>query len=472
MRGRERRAGAVARCLRAFRLATQIAILSLSLTALAGEFPDFSPQVSREEAVVVSITTVTLERRPTLDDDGDADGEPGDAPVERAPEAGERGAERRPVRGFASGVIVSAEGHILTSAHAVRRLREATIRLADGREFSGRLIGLDTASDLALIKIEAGRLPVAVIGDPRALKVGDWVSAIGAPFGLEASVTAGIVSARRTLPGTNGIEMIQTDVAVNPGSSGSPLFNLRGEVVGINSMVYTMSGGYQGVSFALPIDAAMSVARQLRERGRVVRGQLGLGVQEMTPTLALAFGLSRAAGAIVVSTAGGGPAERAGLRVGDIVLGVGERDDMRYADIQQAIADRTPGTTVQVGVWRSGTLRRVAIEVTELANASALPPVEPRQGDRLGLIVAEAPPRAVPGADDAVLEVREAHGIALRAGIGAGDRILRVNDTVVRRLADYRGALARVPLDSYVALLVLRDGRMRYFALGDPGNDS
>ncbi|MEO8309578.1 MAG: trypsin-like peptidase domain-containing protein [Caldimonas sp.] len=470
MRGRERRAGAATQLLHTLQLAASIATLAFSLTVPAGELPDFSPQVSREGAVVVSITTVTLERRPTLEDDGD--GEAGATFVERAPEAGERGAERRPVRGFASGVIVSAEGHILTSAHAVGRLREATIRLADGREFSGRLIGLDTVSDLALLKIEAGRLAVAAIGDPRALRVGDWVSAIGAPFGLESSVTAGIVSARRTLPGTNGIEMIQTDVAVNPGSSGSPLFNLHGQVVGINSMVYTTSGGYQGVSFALPIDAAMSVARQLREHGRVVRGQVGLDVQEMTPALALAFGLPRAAGAIVVSTVRGGPGERAGLRVGDIVLGVDERDDMRYADIQQAIADRAPGTSVRVGVWRSGTLRHVAIEVAELANASAPPPARPRRGDRLGLIVAEMSPRPVPGVDDAVLEVREAHGIALRAGLWAGDRILRVNDTVVRRLADYRAAIARAPFDSYVALLVLRDGRMRYFALGDPGNDS
>lgn len=444
-----------------------VALVLAAPPLLAVEFPDFTPQVSQEQSVVVSITTVSVARRSLAGAslDGDVDAVEDDAPDDVAQTG------RRPVRGFASGVLISAEGHILTSAHVVRSLRETTIRLADGREYTGRVIGLDSVSDIALLKIDAARLPIARIGDPHALNVGDWVSAVGAPFGLEASVTAGIVSARRAMPGGGGLEMIQTDVAVNPGSSGSPLFNLHGEVVGINSMVYTTSGGYQGVSFALPIDTALAIARQLRERGRVVRGQLGVGVQEVTLPLAQAFGLPRTAGAVVVSVARGAPAESGGLRVGDILLGVDGRDDMSHAELQQAVANRPPGTTVRLNVWRGGAVRAIAVEVVEKGAPETVAQAEPHAGDRLGLVVADGAGTAAAGSGGNLLEVREAHGVALRAGLGAGDRIVRVNDTIVRGVADYRAALARVPADSYIALLVLRDGRMRYFALGDPGRE-
>jgi len=440
--------------------------------AAASAPPDFASQVSAEEAVVVSITTVSLESPFILD--------PDEGPVR------EGAADRlwslplaaaftlRPRRGLASGFIVSADGHVLTSAHAVMAKRDMTVRLADGREFVGRVVGIDVVSDVALLKIDADDLAAARIGDPQRLAVGDWVTAIGAPFGLETSVTAGIVSARRLLPGAGGVAFIQTDVAINPGSSGGPLFNLAGEVVGMNSMVYTSSGGYMGVSFALPVDAAMSISRQLRAHGRVVRGQLGLGIQEVTHGLARAFGLPRPTGALVSRVQPRSAAERAGCRVGDIVLGFDGRTAMSYAEIQRAVAEKSPGTAITLALWRGGAIRHVGLAVASAPPEPALTVASERpgapQGDRLGLVVAEAPSgrRAPPG--DAGPEVRESYGAALRAGLGAGDQIVGVNHTFVRDVADYETALSRLPRSAPVALLVMRDGRTRYFAL-DPGAD-
>jgi serine protease Do len=252
--------------------------------------------------------------------------------------------DQSPTRNQASGIIISADGYILTSAHVVTNIEAASVVLADSREFKGRVIGLDVRSDVALIKIDATGLTAARIGDPRRLAIGDWVAAIGATFGFEATVTAGIVSARRFFPGGLGVSFIQTDVATNPGSSGGPLFNLEGDVVGMSSMVYTSSGGYMGVSFALPIDVAMDVADRLRTEGRVVRGQLGARVQAVTLGLARAFGRTDAAGALVTRVDRGSAAERAGLRAGDIVLTAGDRKEMSYAELQKAVAATAPGT--------------------------------------------------------------------------------------------------------------------------------
>ncbi len=424
--------------------------------------PDFASYASRQEAIVVSISTVTLpHRRGVEDDDALADdGEPA------SPSPIGESVERHPVHGLASGFIISPQGYILTSAHAVIAVRGMTVRVADGREFVGELVGADAFSDVAVVKIDAERLPVAPIGDPGKVAVGDWVSAIGAPFGLETSITAGIVSAKRLLPGSGGISFIQTDVAINPGSSGSPLFNLHGEVIGINSMVYTTSGGYQGVSFALPIDVAMRIAGQLRTTGRVVRGQLGLSVQEVTRGLAEAFGLERTAGALVARVGRGSTAEAAGMRVGDIVLGIDGDAELSYADIQRRIEEQPPGTTVSLVVWRDRVLRRVDVAVGALIVHSPNAAPESKQGDRLGIVLAQVALPAGASGEGGALEVRESHGMALRAGISVGDRILSVNGTAVHRLAEYEAALAKLPPRGYVALLVLRDGGVQFFALG------
>jgi serine protease Do len=429
--------------------------------------PDFASYVSREEAAVVSIKTVTP-WSPFLgqDDDDDpllADGEP---PI-RGP-VHPHDFNQPPTRNQASGIVISRDGYILTAAHVVLDIEAASVLLADGREFNARVVGLDTRSDVALIKIDATGLVAARIGDPRRLVVGDWVAAIGAPFGFDATVTAGIVSARRLFPGGLGVSFIQTDVATNPGSSGGPLFNLAGEVVGMSSMLYSSSGGYMGVSFALPIDVAMDVADRLRTQGRVVRGNIGARVQEVTPPLARAFGRSDAAGALVTRVNGGSAAERAGLKAGDIILAAGDRAPMSYAELQQAVAATAPGTRLELAVWRAGAQRRIPIDIGELDSGS--PPIQTgaavAQGDRLGLVVVEVPARGETlSASRQRLEVREAHGAALRAGIGAGDVIVAVNDVPLDGLAVYHAELSRIRADAYVALLVMRQGRFQYFAL-------
>jgi serine protease Do len=445
-----------------------IAVLCDAAAGAATSVPDFASQRSREEAVVVSITTVSLDSPFILDPDEVPVGE-GAAAVARPLAAA---FTLRPRRSLASGIIVSADGHIMTSAHAVAAVRDMTVRLADGREFVGRLIGADEFSDVALVKIEAANLPAAHIGDPGRLAVGDWVAAIGAPFGLEASLTVGIVSAKRLLPATGGIRFIQTDVATNPGSSGGPLFNLAGEVVGMSSMMYTSTGGFMGVSFAMPADVAIGIVRQLQAHGRVVRGQLGLGIQELTPALARAFGLSRAGGALVSRVRAGSAAARAGLSIGDVVLGLDDRAEMTYAEIQEDVAGRSPGTTAMLLVWRSGVVRRVLVNVA--ASVPSPSPATPApmalpQGDRLGLFVAENPVGGRYAVGEVGPEVKEAHGAALRAGIGPGDQILGLNQSPIRTLAEYDAALARLTAGAVVAVLVAREGRQRYYALEAKG---
>ena len=427
--------------------------------------PDIASFVSREEAVVVSIKTVTPWSPFAGEDEGE-DPLLSDSTAAQVREAPRKPTfDQAPTRNQASGIVISADGYILTSAHAVANIEAASVILADGREFKGRVVGLDVRSDVALLKIETSGLAAARIGDPSRLAVGDWVVAIGAPFGFDATVTAGIVSARRSFPGGLGVSFIQTDVATNPGSSGGPLFNLEGDVVGMSAMVYTSSGGYMGVSFALPIDVAMDVADRLRTDGRVVRGQLGARVQEVTLALARAFGRSDAAGALVTRVDRGSAAERAGLKLGDIVISVGERPPMSFAELQVAVAATAPGTRLPLAVWRAGALRWITIDIGALDSGS--PPVQGGEvhgrGDRLGLMVVESARSAETKGPR--LEVREAHGAALRAGIGAGDVIVALNDVPLDRLVRYQSELSRLRPDATVALLVMREGRLQYFAV-------
>ena len=458
--------GGFAAAARAALLALAAALGSQQAVFAAQSLPDFASYVSREEAVVVTITTVSRWRPVMGDDDGEdaLEQDGGVAPV-RERDRG-KGFEQASTRGQSSGIVISSDGYILTSAHVVTDIEAASVSLADGREFKGRVVGLDVRSDVALMKIDATNLTAARIGDPKRLAIGDWVAAVGAPFGFNATVTAGIVSARRFFPGGLGVAYIQSDVATNPGSSGGPLFNLAGEVVGMSSMVATFSGGYMGVSFALPIDVALDVAERLRTQGGVVRGHLGARVQQVSSGLARAFGRDDTAGALVTRVDRGSGAERAGLRTGDIILGVGTFQTMSFPELQQAVAATPPGTLLAVTLWRARATRQMTLEISALENNA--PPISPEEvhGDRLGLVLAETAVTA--GLDPSAgarIEVRESHGAALRAGIAAGDVIVAVNDQQTDRLSSYQEALARVSADPYVAVLVMRRGRFQYFAL-------
>jgi serine protease Do len=450
------------------RLAIAACMVLLVAPSAAQSPPDFASRVVAERAVVVSITSVSFST-PFVSDPDEALLGAVAPPTGRAMPVS--ASTTRVKRSVASGFVVSPDGHIVTSAHAVSPKRDMTVRLADGREFVGRLLGADEISDVALLKVEATGLSSATVGDSQALAVGDWVTAVGAPFGLETSLTAGIVSAKRVLPESGSFVFIQTDVAINPGSSGSPLFNLAGQVVGMNSMVHTTSGGYMGVSFAMPIDVVMAVADQLRVQGQVVRGQLGLSVQELTVGLAHAFGLPGAGtqGALVSRVKRGSMAERAGLRLGDVILGFDARTDMSYAEIELGIAAKRAGDVAALSVWRAGAVKRIDVEVTARASTPTLTaPVVPRapRGDRLGLVFSSqiAAPK-IPGDDGAGIEVLESYGAALRAGISAGDRVVALNEVTIRRLEDYDKAISRLPRGAVAALLVAGEGRQRYVAL-------
>lgn len=380
---------------------------------------------------------------------------------------------RRP-GGEGSGFIVSNDGYILTNAHVVDEAEEVTVKLTDRREFTAKIIGVDKPTDVAVLKIDAKGLPVVRIGDPSKLRPGEWVLAIGSPFGFDNTATAGIVSATaRGLPGgdTNYVNFIQTDVAVNPGNSGGPLFNLAGEVVGINSQIYSRSGGYMGISFAIPIDVAVGVRDQLIAKGRVSRGRIGVSIQQVDGTLAESFGLDRPRGALVGGVEEGGPADKAGLRQGDIILSANGRTIERSEELPTIIGAIRPGTEVTLEIWRDRASRKVSMRVVELEppaqTAADNTKAEPADAaDRLGLVVRDLTaeerdrgsrePRAgrIPVPEGVLVE--RAQGVARDAGVQRGDLILNVNGRPVKTVKEFRDVIGKA--GKAVALLVQRGG--------------
>ncbi len=302
-------------------------------------------------------------------------------------------------KSLGSGFIISSDGHVLTNAHVVDGADEVLVKLTDKREFKAKVLGTDRRTDIALIKIEANGLPVARLGDPGKLKVGEWVVAIGSPFGFESSVTAGIVSAKgRALPQESFVPYIQTDAAINPGNSGGPLFNMRGEVVGVNSQIYSRSGGYMGLAFAIPIDVAMEVQAQLKTHGKVSRGRIGVAIRDVTKELADSFGLGKPSGALVDSVEKGAPADRAGIEAGDIVLKIDGRIVTQSSDLQRMVGNTKPGSKAHLQVWRKGAMKDIAVDIAELSDAQMGPgarggkrgkAVEPATSNRLGLVLSE-----------------------------------------------------------------------------------
>ena len=363
-----------------------------------------------------------------------------------------------------SGFIIDSSGHILTNSHVVEGADEVSVTLLDKREFKAKLIGSDERTDVALLKISAEDLPVVMIGDPSKLEVGEWVVAIGTPFGFSNSLTQGIVSAKgRDLPGENIVPFIQTDAAVNPGNSGGPLFNLNGEVVGINSQIFSHSGGYMGISFAIPIDIAIKVKDELLAHGKVRRGKLGVIIQDLTPELAEAFHLPSAGGALISSIEISGAADRAGLQPGDVVLQYQGKDIGSSAGLARAIADTAPGADVRIKVWRSGAPKEVTVSLGE--SASGQMEKQTRHGaepDPLGLSLRDlsVEEKKEYGTEGGIV-VEAAGGRAAAAGIRSGDVILALNNTRVTSVEQLRTELARS--GKRAALLIQRDRNIRIF---------
>src|SRR5438477_4478834 len=303
----------------------------------------------------------------------------------------------QPRQGLGSGFIVSADGYILTNAHVVAEFDDVTVRLADAkREFKAKVVGVDKRSDVALIKVDAADLPIARLGNSSRLEPGDWVAAIGSPFGFANTITAGIVSAKgRSLPDEMYVPFIQTDVAVNPGNSGGPLLNLQGEVIGVNSLIYSGTGGYMGVSFAIPIEVALEVSRQLQKQGKVTRGRLGVAVQPMTKELARSFGRDSPAGAVIVHLEKGGPADKAGARIGHVVLEWNGESVDDPNELPRIVAASVPGSLAHLGIWREGKRETLALRVGEVPAEASITAREapPKQEDaRLGMAVRELMP--------------------------------------------------------------------------------
>jgi len=445
----------------------------LSLLAQGRNLPDFADLADQQGPAVVNISTTSSPQAEQALPPG-AEEDPFFDFFRRFGPPQPRDYE---ARSLGSGFIISADGYILTNTHVVDAADEITVRLTDKREFRAKVVGTDKRTDVAVLKIEASALPVVRIGNPSALRVGEWVVAIGSPFGFDNTVTAGIVSAKgRSLPQENFVPFIQTDVAINPGNSGGPLFNMRGEVVGINSMIFSRTGGFMGVSFAIPIDVAVDVAKQLRSDGRVSRGRIGVVIQEVTKELAESFGLPRPVGALVNSVEKGGPADNAGIQASDVILTFDNKEVVSSNELPRIVAAVRPGTKVPVQVWRKGSPKELVVEVGETPDErnnrrpqGSRPQTE--QIGKLGLTLAELPAEARKelNVSGGVL-VENAEGLAARAGIRRGDVILAVNNVEVKSVAELTKLLTGGEKGRTVALLVKRGEGSIYIPLKLNGN--
>ncbi len=421
--------------------------------------PDFSGLVEQNGASVVNISVV---EKPDAGGEGE---EGGGDPLSQFFHHQMPNPERQaPARGIGSGFVVSSDGYILTNAHVVADAATVTVKLTDRREFTAKVIGVDKRSDVALIKIAATGLPAVHFGDAAHLKPGQWVIAIGSPFGFANSVTAGVVSAtRRPLPDENYVPFIQTDAAVNPGNSGGPLFNLDGQVIGINSQIYTRSGGYMGMSFAIPIDLALDVKDQLQKTGKVNRSRIGVQVQEVNQQLAQTFGLGIPHGALISNVEPKSPGEKAGLRPGDVITSVnGKAIDESY-DLPSMVAALPPGSTADLGIWHDRKATNVMVKTVLLEDEPAQTAKAETQDDggKLGLAVRPLDPEEQRQLHTrGRLVVEDVTGPALAAGLEAGDVLLGVNGTSVASVAELKREVARA--GHSVALLIQREDRQIY----------
>ncbi|MBS1139327.1 MAG: Peptidase Do [Proteobacteria bacterium] len=376
---------------------------------------------------------------------------------------------RQPMQGLGSGFIVTPDGTVLTNAHVVDGAEEVTVKLNDKREFKAKVLGLDKASDVAVLKIDAKNLPTVRIGTSLQTQVGEWVLAIGSPYGFESSASAGIVSAKsRNLPDGSYVPFIQTDVAVNPGNSGGPLFNMNGEVIGINSQIYSRSGGYQGLSFAIPIEVAMNVEKQIVAHGKVQRGKLGISIQEVNQSLADTFGLSKPAGALVASVEKGSPAAKGGLEPGDVILGIDGKTIDAAGELPAAVATKMPGETARLQIWRKGETRNIDVKIGSFGEEKVAAGEAPSADKgRLGVAVRPLTPEEQRQAEvKGGLLVEQSGGAAGRAGIRPGDIIVSVNGQPIGNVDQLRGIIAK---SGKKAAILIERGDSRIFVPVDLG---
>jgi serine protease Do len=462
-----------------------IAVIGLSLVATmnahvyAKDLPDFTELAEKHGAEVVNISVTQIVR-------ADVVGMPfpgmqGDEQMQEffkrfgiplMPGMPGQGGSPQPdykSQSLGSGFIISSDGYILTNAHVVNEADEVIVKLSDKREFKAKIIGADKRTDVALVKIEATGLPKVTVGDPAKLKVGEWVAAIGSPFGLENTMTAGIVSAKgRALPQENFVPFIQTDVAINPGNSGGPLFNLAGEVVGINSQIYSRSGGSMGLSFSIPIDVAIEVSNQLKATGKITRGWLGIAIQELTKDLAESFGMKNTNGALVAGVEKNGPADKGGLEAGDVITKFDGKTIMASADLPRAVGASKPGKVAAVEILRKGSAKTLNIGVGEMPtdsveatqNNKAAPKAE---ANKIGLTLKEltAPQKKKLNGKNGLLVI-ESVGSAAQAGIRRGDVILGLNNSESQSVEQFNKQINGVAAGKTVAVLVQRGENTLY----------
>jgi serine protease Do len=465
-------------------LSLGLLLLAAMQTVQANHLPGFTELVKKTQAAVVNIST-------TQRSQGDVHDLPEGFEIPEFPEGSpfgdlfkyfldpERGGEPgyHDTKSLGSGLIISADGYVLTNYHVVKNADEIIVRLSDRRELKAEVVGVDKRSDIALIRIDASDLPVAKIGRSSELEVGEWVLAIGSPFGFDHSATAGIVSAKgRSLPSENYVPFIQTDVAINPGNSGGPLFNQEGEVVGINSQIYSRSGGYMGLSFSIPIEVAMDVADQLKTSGKVSRGWLGVLIQDITLDLAESFGMRKPRGALVAKVLPDSPAQAAGIEVGDVIVAFNGHDVVSSSNLPPIVGSTKVGVRVPVEIIRGGKKHTIKVKLGELPEEESLASVDrpvPDKANRIGIGVAALSDEQKDnlGIEGGVLVERVVQGAAQNAGIRKGDVILSVDNKPIESVTQFQNLIDDIPAGRSVAFLVQRGGNPTFLAVKIPRDD-
>lgn len=463
-----------------------VVVLALfcATNVLASSLPDFTGLVKENGAAVVNISTTTTQKMAKHPVPGKdfkmpeqiPEGPFGDLFRHFFGEKGEHDFEDFDSKSLGSGFIISSDGYVLTNNHVIKDATEIIVRLSDRRELVAKLVGTDERSDIALLKVEAEDLPVLEIGKSAELEVGEWVLAIGSPFGFDHSVTAGIVSAKgRNLPRENYVPFIQTDVAINPGNSGGPLFNLDGKVVGINSQIYSRTGGFMGLSFAIPIDMAMNIVEQLKGSGHVARGWLGVLIQDVTRELAESFGMKTPRGALVAKVLPDSPAQKFGFEVGDIVTRFGGHKIVRSSDLPPVVGVSPVGSEVEVEILRKGKFKKLSIKLGELPEeevqmASTQEPTV-SQDNRLNITVMDLTGdirKQLEIKENGVLVDQVEDGAARKAGVRRGDVILMINNTDVINAEQFKKLVEGLQEGKSVPMLVQRRGGPVFFALKVP----